>query len=118
MTAAIAYPATLPGVSSDTIKRAKRGQFSEERGYVRTRMLDRVYEFDAVWEIPFPLAAVFKTWYEVDLIHGQRKAAIPLPGVGGILARVCQFKTPLETEIIPGIGYRHSATLQVSGVVR
>lgn len=118
MTAAIAYPTTLPGVSSDTIKRAKRGQGSEERGYVRTRMLDRIYEFDAMWEVPFDLAIQFKTWYEVDLIYGQRKAAIPLPGVGGIVPRVCQFKTPLEIEIIPCIGYRYSATLQVSGVVR
>ena len=118
MTAAIAYPAALPGVSADTIKRAERGQASEDRGYVRTRMRDKTYEFEATWEVPFDLAVQFKNWYEIDLIHGQRKASIPLPGVGGILPRVCQFKTPLEREVITSYGYRYSATLSVVGVAR
>jgi hypothetical protein len=81
-------------------------------------MRDKTYDFEATWEVPFDLAIQFLAWHDVDLIFGQRKAAIPLPGVGGILPRVCQFKTPVQREIITGYGHRYSATLKVFGVAR
>lgn len=118
MTRAIAFPTTLPGISTSSLRRAERAAFSEVRGAGRLRMRDKSYEFDAEWEVPFNLAIQFKAWYEVDLIHGQRICAIPLPGVGGILPRVCQFKEPVQRELIPGIGYRYSTTLIVRGLAR
>jgi hypothetical protein len=52
MTRAIAYPATPPGVSPISFKRAARGVVSESRGLASGRNLDRVYAAEVVWALP------------------------------------------------------------------
>lgn len=112
---AIPYPATLPNPVSAPFKRNVRNAFSEARGYGRERLRDQVGSADVVWVIPFEQIAIWNDWYMVALDRGQLKAAIPLPGAGGILAWVCQFTTPVKRE--PGAGvYRMSATVQVTRI--
>ena len=118
MTRAIAYPSALPGVSSISVKRAARSVVSESRGLARGRSLDRVYAAEVAWEVPFAQAEAFTNWHDVELLKEQRKASIPLPGVGGILARVVRFTAPMKREVIAGFEYRFSASLQVTGVVQ
>ncbi|MDO8742037.1 MAG: hypothetical protein Q7J45_00670 [bacterium] len=118
MTRAIVYPSTLPGVSSFSKTRAARAQVSEDRGYARGRMRDRVYSADVVWEIPKELMSVWDQWYETDMLRGQRRCSIPLPCETGIVASLAKFTTEIKHEVIPGFGYRISGTLQVTGLTR
>lgn len=73
---------------------------------------------EVAWEVPFAQAEAFTNWHDVELLKGQRKASIPLPGVGGILARVVRFTAPMKREVIAGFGYRFSSSLQVTGTAR
>ena len=104
-----------PGVF---VKHAARSVVSESRGLARGRSFDRVYAAEVAWEVPFAQAEAFTNWHDVKLLKEQRKASIPLPGVGGILARVVRFTAPMKREVIAEFGYRFSSSLQVSGTAR
>ena len=80
-----------PGVF---VKHAARSVVSESRGLARGRSFDRVYAAEVAWEVQFAQAEAFTNWHDVKLLKEQRKALIPLPGVGRILARVVRFTAP------------------------
>ena len=118
MTRAIAYPATLPNVTPTAGKDVAMGVVSEKLGQIRGRHGDTVENFDASWEIPYALAAAWRTWHKVALLEGQLKCAIPLPTEFGMVPMIAQFAKMYTEENIVGYGVRISAPLVVTGVAR
>lgn len=71
------------------------------------------------WDISNADAPDFNHWYDVDLIEGQCRFAMVLPGAGGFIARICKFiPGSVSFDLIEGDGFTCKGQLFVTAPAR
>jgi hypothetical protein len=116
---AIAYPSSLPGPSAPGgLQPRPRKAGSNIEGPLQLRARQRDFA-GAISEYPFIYSpsemAVWREWYEDDLLQGRRWFAVALPGRGGIVDRVARY-LKVQEELLASGNYRVEATLEQRGV--
>jgi len=113
------YPAHLPYIASWSSKPAPRSKVSKERGMARAVSRKRMRIDSVTWDISDADAPAFNHWYDVDLLEGQCKFAIVLPGAGGWIARIARFVPgTVSFDLIEGNGFICNAQLFVTAPAR
>jgi hypothetical protein len=116
---AIVYPTSLPVPSAwVTVARERRAQSQGDgvKSAPRARSRDRIVDVEARWIYTPGEMATWVPWYEDTLLDGTRWCAIPAPGPGGYLPRVCRFRAKsVRRERLAGGNWGISAQLEQRG---
>lgn len=113
------YPAALPAVAKwegEAMER-RAGSTLPGKTLVRGRWHDRLMDVQAEWVYSVAQMAVWRRWFDQDLVQGLRWFGMKTPGQGGPQVRVVRFRR--ETLRIEPLGsgwHRVTALMKVRGL--
>lgn len=113
------YPASLPPPSRFAFKARERRASPSIDGPLQVRARSRDATVEAVgvkWRVNPAELATWLSWYETDLLWGQRRFIARFPGYLGNQLRSARFVSQVNREHIGRGNYELSADLEIRGL--